>query len=246
MQFKKIALYALLGLSFLVKVPQAFAVPDDGTDSLVEVPVNGQSQDVIGNMLLQSISLMGIPYKWGGNTPQTGMDCSGFIRYVFQKSLGITLPRTAAEMAKVGKRVGLDELEPGDLLFFNTGRGSNTHVGMYIGNNKFIQSPRTGDNIKITEFNSYWRGRVNGAKRIVQENINDNGDTTVESYQTVNDEALPVKAGYSRSKHNIAHISRRGRSKANNHQKHRVSYVKVKTKSKTTSHATKGHKKKKH
>ena len=109
MQLKKIKLCVLLGLICLVRAPVAFAVPDDGTDGTEEVAITGKSQDAIGDMLLQSISLMGIPYRWGGNTPQTGMDCSGFIRYVFQKSLGITLPRTAAEMAKVGKRINLDE-----------------------------------------------------------------------------------------------------------------------------------------
>ena len=210
MQFRNIGLCVLLGFCCLVRVPFAFAVPDDGTDDTEEVAITGQSQDAIGNMLLQSISLMGIPYRWGGNTPQTGMDCSGFIRYVFQKSLGITLPRTAAEMAKVGKRISLDELEPGDLVFFSERRGGKMiigHVGMYIGNNKFIQSPHTGDSIKISELNSSWRSKISGAKRIVQENQNDKGETTLESYQDVNNEALPVKSGYSKPAHRTSRKS---------------------------------------
>ena len=132
----------------------AYASEDDATT--VQVPVTGQSQDAIGDMLLQSISLIGIPYRWGGNNPQQGMDCSGFIHYVFKKSLGIDLPRTAAQMARVGIRVSLDELEPGDLIFFTIHHRYIDHVGMYIGNNKFIQSPHTGDSIKFTEFNSTW------------------------------------------------------------------------------------------
>lgn len=201
MQLKKIGLCVLLSASCLMKTQFAFAVPDDGTDDVETVAITGQSQDAIGDMLLQSISLMGIPYRWGGNTPQTGMDCSGFIRYVFQKSLGITLPRTAAEMAKVGKRVSLDELEPGDLIFFSERRGGRMiigHVGMYIGNNKFIQSPHTGDSIKISELNSSYRAKISGAKRIVQENQDDSGKTTVESFQDVHNEALPVFGGYSK------------------------------------------------
>ncbi|MDQ5920066.1 MAG: hypothetical protein QG673_122 [Pseudomonadota bacterium] len=196
MGFKKIIL--LLGIICSIFIQPAFADEDDDTGQTEEVPVGAMTQDIIGNMLLQSVSLIGIPYKWGGNTPQQGMDCSGFIRYVFRKSLGITLPRTAAEMAKVGKRVSIDELEPGDLIFFTFHHSYIDHVGMYIGNNKFIQSPRTGENIQVTELTSVWRAKINGAKRIVQEDEDTNGHTTVQSYQEINDEALPVRYGYTR------------------------------------------------
>ncbi len=201
--FKKILIIILS--SFLL-VTHAFADDDDSTDV-----VPAHSKDAIGSMLLQAVSLMGISYQWGGNTPETGMDCSGFIRYVFQKSLGITLPRTAAEMAKVGKRVSVNDLEPGDLMFFNTGRGSNTHIGMYIGNNKFIQSPRTGEKIQITEFDGFYRTHFNGAKRIIQENEDDDGNTTVVDYQNVRSQALPV-AKSRKNRH-----TRRVSSKRNRH-----------------------------
>lgn len=155
-------------------------------------PLSKKSQDAIANMLLQSVSLMGIAYKWGGNTPSTGMDCSGFVRYVYQKSLGINLPRTAAEQARVGKRISIDSLEPGDLLFFNSRRGSNTHVGIYLGNNKFIQSPRTGESIQISDLSNNWRKNFNGAKRIVQEGQDGSGEIKLQNFQDVHDEALPV------------------------------------------------------
>lgn len=158
----------------------------------VAAPLSKKSQDAIANMLLQSVSLMGIAYKWGGNTPTTGMDCSGFVRYVYQKSLGINLPRTAAEQARVGKRISIDNLEPGDLIFFNSRRGSNTHVGIYLGNNKFIQSPRTGENIQISDLSGNWRKNFNGAKRIVQETPDSNGDNNLQNFQNIRDEALPV------------------------------------------------------
>lgn len=174
---------------------------DDYTQSdKTVVPAN--SKDAIGGMLLQSISLMGIPYRWGGNNPEEGMDCSGFIRYVFKKSLGIELPRTAAQMSKVGKRVSINDLEPGDLLFFNTGRGFNTHIGMYIGDNKFIQAPRTGQDIQISAFDGYYRSHFNGAKRVVQEDEDDEGNTTVVDYQGVR-QSLP--GGTKRSaKHRVS------------------------------------------
>jgi len=197
MKFKKqgILLFSVLSLTVW---QHAYADENDDSSDTETVSVSGHSKDAIGNMLLQSVSLMGIPYRWGGNTPETGMDCSGFIRYVFKKSLGINLPRTAAEMARIGKRVGIDELEPGDLVFFNTRRGSNTHIGIYIGNNKFIQAPHTGTNIQVTELSGWYRSHFNGAKRIIQENEDDDGNTVLEGYQDVRDEALPVSVRHGR------------------------------------------------
>lgn len=193
--------------------------------------VNRQSQDAIGNMLLQSVSLMGIAYKWGGNTPDTGMDCSGFVRYVFKKSLGIDLPRTAAEMARVGKRVSIDQLQPGDLIFFNTSRGSNTHIGIYLGGNKFIQSPRTGENIQITDLSGYWIKHFNGAKRVVQESSDSNGDTSLQSFQNIRDEALPVaRRTYSKK----GRHSRYSRSRATSRKRSHSTVVKPKSTGKST------------
>ena len=176
-------------------------------DDTIVVLVN-KSRDGIGNMLMQSISLIGVPYRWGGNTPETGMDCSAFIRYVFKKSLGIDLPRTSAEISRRGKRIHISQLEPGDLIFFNTRRGANTHLGMYIGDNKFIQAPRTGQNIQITELAGYYRSNYNGAKRIVQENEDEAGRTTIESYHEINNEALP---GGRRARGSGKHYRRGGR-----------------------------------
>ena len=206
---------------------------DEDNAKTVQVPVTGQFQDAIGDMLLQSISLIGIPYRWGGNNPQQGMDCSGFIHYVFKKSLGINLPRTAAQMAMVGIRVNLNDLEPGDLIFFTINHRYIDHVGMYIGDNKFIQSPHAGDSIKVTEFNRTWRSMVAGVKRIVQENDAGNGNTTVESFQNVNDEALPVRAGYSR--HRVSKSRRR----------HKTSVAKSR-RAKASHKVTKARHKKKH
>lgn len=203
MKLKKIRLLAiavLLGICshFIYAAPASSE--DAAEDDTVTVPA--KSKDAIGKMLLQSVSLIGIPYRWGGNTPETGMDCSGFIRYLYKTSLGINLPRTSAEMSKVGKRVPVDKIEPGDLLFFNTRRGANTHVGMYLGNNKMVVAPRTGQDIQIAEINSYYRTHLNGAKRIVQENEDDDGNTTLENFEDNRDEALP---GGSYRKHSARH-----------------------------------------
>ena len=136
---------------------------------------------------------MGIAYKWGGNTPATGMDCSGFIKYVFKTSMGVTLPRTVSEMARVGIKVKLSEIKPGDLIFFNTLRGRhNSHIGMYVGNNQFIHSPRTGESIKISEYNSYWRSHTNGIKRIVAQSVDEDGNIQdVKTFENVKNQSLP-------------------------------------------------------
>lgn len=187
--FSKKTIVSLIVVSASLFNSSYLYASESDNDDVVKVPA--KSSDAIGNMLLQSVGLMGIAYKWGGNTPDTGMDCSGFVRYVFQQSLGITLPRTAAQMAKVGKRISISDLEPGDLIFFNTRRGSNTHIGIYLGNNKFIQSPRTGENIQITELTGYWLAHFNGAKRVVQEDQDHDGQTVIEDYSEIHDEALP-------------------------------------------------------
>jgi len=164
------------------------AAPAYAEQKSTDTTASAKSNDVIGNMLLQSMDLIGIPYKWGGNTPDSGLDCSGFIRYIFKKSLGITLPRTAAEMSRLGKKVPLDQLEPGDLLFFNTLGGSRvSHIGMYLGNNQFIQSPRTGKSIEVTELSGYYREKLLGAKRMVEEDTDDDGNPVLNDFQDVHE-----------------------------------------------------------
>ena len=160
------------------------------------------SEDVIGNMLMQSMDLIGIPYKWGGNTPSSGLDCSGFVRYVFKKSLGITLPRTAAEMARLGKNIPLTKLKPGDLLFFNTMGGKRiSHMGMYLGNNQFIQSPRTGKTIEVSELSGYYRRKFVGAKRMVEENTDDDGHSVLSNYQNIHTTIIASNKKIRKRKH---------------------------------------------
>jgi len=134
-----------------------------------EPRLSAPGEDAMGDLILQAMSLMGIAYRFGGNSPTQGFDCSGFIRYIFEKSAGVNMPRTAAEQARLGVSVGRDELRPGDMVFFNTRGFANSHVGLYIGNNKFIHAPRTGKNIEIVNMSSgYWASRYNGARRVAR------------------------------------------------------------------------------
>jgi cell wall-associated NlpC family hydrolase len=121
-----------------------------------------------GDVVVGALNMIGVRYRWGGDTPDSGLDCSGFVRYVFQDTLGMKLPRRAAEMSQVGERVKMSELKPGDLVFFNTMRRTISHVGIYIGDNKFVHSPSTGSTIRVDELDDggYWEKRFRGARRI--------------------------------------------------------------------------------
>lgn len=131
--------------------------------STVSTVVVDKTETLINN----AMQLIGVRYRWGGNTPQSGLDCSGFVRYVFNDTFGFLLPRKSAQMSKVGLEVGKEELRPGDLVFFNTMRHAFSHVGIYVGDNKFIHAPSRGKTIRVDDMNKvYWIKRYNGARRI--------------------------------------------------------------------------------
>jgi cell wall-associated NlpC family hydrolase len=121
-------------------------------------------------ILINAMSLTGIKYRYGGNSPNTGFDCSGFVRYVFSQAANLSLPPTARAISQIGKTVKKDELQPGDLVFFNTLKSAFSHVGIYLGNNKFIHAPRTGGEVRVDSMqNSYWQSHYNGAQRLDEE-----------------------------------------------------------------------------
>ncbi len=123
-------------------------------------------------ILFSAMSLQGIKYKYGGNTPETGFDCSGFVKYVFHEAANVNLPRTTLAISKMGYLIQKDQLQPGDLVFFNTLRTSYSHVGIYVGDQKFIHSPRSGSSVRIEKMNTqYWKKRYDGAQRLDQEVI---------------------------------------------------------------------------
>jgi cell wall-associated NlpC family hydrolase len=112
-------------------------------------------------------NLIGTPYKYGGNSPDTGFDCSGFVGYVYRETRGLNLPRSSQSLAAQGSVLNRDELNPGDLVFFNTRRKKFSHVGIYLGDNTFIHAPSRGGRVRIEDLTQdYWRKHYNGARRI--------------------------------------------------------------------------------
>ena len=120
-------------------------------------------------LALQAMGMLGINYQRGGNSAESGLDCSGLVRIVFKQAWGLVLPRTSEEISQVGKRVDDREMQPGDLVFYNTLKRGFSHVGIYLGDNKFIHSPSSGGQVRIESMDlSYWKTRFNGARRIDQ------------------------------------------------------------------------------
>jgi len=118
-------------------------------------------------LVIRSLSLLGVRYRFGGNSPDTGLDCSGLVRHVYQGAIGLVLPRRAEEISRKGERVTLDQLRAGDLVFFNTLRRAFSHVGVYIGDNRFVHAPSAGGRVRVESIDTrYWLKRFSGARRL--------------------------------------------------------------------------------
>jgi cell wall-associated NlpC family hydrolase len=130
--------------------------------------VGQRAGDLASNLVLAALNFIGVRYQYGGQSMESGFDCSGFTRYVYQHSLGLALPRRAAEQARAEGTIEVKEadLQPGDLVFFRTIRHAISHVGIYIGDHRFIHAPSPGASIRIEDMQTpYWSRRYGGARR---------------------------------------------------------------------------------
>ena len=118
-------------------------------------------------LVLNAMGFMGVPYRRGGNSAETGFDCSGFVRAMFEQTVGLVLPRRAEQQAAATENIDKKDLQPGDLVFFNTLRRTFSHVGIYVGDGKFIHSPRPGAEVRVENMGlAYWASRFDGARRV--------------------------------------------------------------------------------
>jgi cell wall-associated NlpC family hydrolase len=134
-----------------------------------EKKITAQVRESASDLIMMAMNFLGVPYKSGGNTEDEGFDCSGFTRRIFEMSIGLVLPRRAEEQAAASNVVPVsrEELKPGDLVFFNTMRRTFSHVGIYIGNGKFIHAPRRGGEVRVEDMRfEYWNTRFTGARRV--------------------------------------------------------------------------------
>ena len=119
--------------------------------------------------LMKALSLLGTPYRLGGDNPAKGVDCSGFIKGIYKDTANIDLPRTAREMSHEGEKIAKDELKPGDLVFFGSHKKTVTHVGIYAGNGEFVHaSSSRSKEVTVSRLDQkYWAHRFNGARRVL-------------------------------------------------------------------------------
>ncbi|MBC7648299.1 MAG: C40 family peptidase [Vitreoscilla sp.] len=172
MRFKP-ALTALT--TALLLSANALAAPSDDLDRLLaEKGLLGQIDQVrqsvsskASELVVNAIGFLGVPYKRGGNTVETGFDCSGFVRSMYEQTVGLILPRRAEQQAAVTQNIDKSELKPGDLVFFNTMRRAFSHVGIYVGEGRFIHSPKPGAEVRVESMSvDYWARRFDGARRV--------------------------------------------------------------------------------
>ena len=153
----------------------AYANPGDDLDKLlVEKGLLNQISQVrqtVGNraseLVVNAMGFLGVPYKRGGNTAETGFDCSGFVRAIYAQSIGLILPRRAEQQAAATQNIDKSELKPGDLVFFNTLKRTFSHVGIYVGDGRFIHSPKPGAQVRVESMTiNYGASRFDGARRV--------------------------------------------------------------------------------
>lgn len=132
--------------------------------------VAGQAHDVAhrtSDLVSTAMGFLGVPYRRGGTSAETGFDCSGFVRNIFEQTRGLVLPRKAADQARSTEKIDKKDLQPGDLVFFNTMRRTFSHVGIYIGDGKFLHAPRTGRDVTVSSLASgYWAQKFLSARRL--------------------------------------------------------------------------------
>jgi len=172
-----ILVLAILFLTFSAQAkPQTH--PDDINQLLIERGLLGRIGDVSDKMeakaselVINAMTFLGVPYKRGGTDAATGFDCSGFVRAIFEQTAGLVLPRKANEQAAAAQKIDRADLQPGDLVFFNTMRRAFSHVGIYVGEGKFIHAPKPGAEVRVESLSvTYWARRFDGARRVaVQE-----------------------------------------------------------------------------
>lgn len=147
---------------------------DDLDQMLTERGLKNQIEQVGQNvrsktseLVVSAMGFLGVPYRRGGNDAEGGFDCSGFVKAMYEQSVGLLLPRRAEQQAAATQRIDKTELQPGDLVFFNTLRRTFSHVGIYVGEGRFIHSPKPGAQVRVENMGgSYWASRFDGARRV--------------------------------------------------------------------------------
>jgi cell wall-associated NlpC family hydrolase len=165
---QKIAIYTVAASLFLLAgcstAPPRYSVPTDAYANAVELP-SRLSPEQATDITIYAMGLIGTPYRYGGNTPDSGFDCSGLIGHVYQSRAGVATPRTVSRLQDWGQSIPGDNLRSGDLVLFGQ-RDVATHAGIYVGNGRFVHAPSTGGKVRIDRLDSkYWSARQMAFRR---------------------------------------------------------------------------------
>jgi cell wall-associated NlpC family hydrolase len=165
----------LIVLTFATATAAAPEVELSNTNSLFK-DINalhriGEASSIVeakaSELVVSALGFLGVPYRRGGSNAETGFDCSGFVRAIYEQTAGLILPRRADQQAAATEKIDKSDLQPGDLVFFNTMRRAFSHVGIYVGNGKFIHAPKPGAQVRVEDIGiSYWANRFDGARRV--------------------------------------------------------------------------------
>ena len=175
MRFKSLAVcITLAGLSAVNANATPAAAGDDLDKLLADKGLLSQLEQVrqtVGNkasdLVVNAMGFLGVPYRRGGSSAETGFDCSGFVRAMYEQTIGLVLPRRADQQAAATQSIDKADLKPGDLVFFNTLRRTFSHVGIYVGEGRFIHSPKPGAQVRVENMKiDYWASRFDGARRV--------------------------------------------------------------------------------
>jgi cell wall-associated NlpC family hydrolase len=170
--------WSVLALSLACALP-AMAAPASAEDDIGRFmaekglmekldQVRSKVSDTTSELVVTAMGFLGVPYRRGGNNAETGFDCSGFVRAMYEQTVGLLLPRRAEQQAAATQPIDRKDLQPGDLVFFNTMRRTFSHVGIYVGGGKFIHSPKPGAEVRVEDMGgSYWQRRFDGARRVL-------------------------------------------------------------------------------
>jgi cell wall-associated NlpC family hydrolase len=145
-----------------LRLPEAEIEPPAATAPLIH------GTNMASSVAMQALSYLGTPCRTGGESPRTGFDCSGLVVYAYRVGAGLALPRDTYDLSHVGEPVARNQLRPGDLVFYNTQGRAYSHVGIYLGNDRFVHAPSSGSEVRVDNLRGYWMRHYSGARRIIE------------------------------------------------------------------------------
>ena len=161
-------IFGFLCLALSGCASQKLRLPDADVEPAAAAAPLVRATDQASSVAMQALAYLGTPYRNGGLSPQTGFDCSGLVAYVYREGAGLALPRNTFDLSHLGEAIEPAALRPGDLVFYNTQQREYSHVGIYLGEERFIHAPSSRGEVRVENLRAgYWLRRFSGARRVI-------------------------------------------------------------------------------